>query len=126
MRVLFLRKLLILLRLVFIYVGKLFFWGIEMNKKKLSQVDAQRDVDKLCEQQKNKRKIDDFAYRDLVPHLTEILLWARSEGGSRTKLVRLVKIKFNIDVGRYRIYRFVKKYNDGIWPQQCAKKGEKS
>jgi hypothetical protein len=32
-----------------------------MSKKKLSQEEAQRDVDYLCELQKNRRKIDDLA-----------------------------------------------------------------
>jgi hypothetical protein len=93
-----------------------------MSKKKLSQEEAQLDINKLIEQQKNCRKIEDFAYRDLIPYLTEILLWAKAEGGSRNKVVALLKNKFKVTVGRYRIYRFVKKYNDGVWPHERLKK----
>lgn len=97
-----------------------------MSIKKLNQEEAQRDVDALCERDKNKREVRDFKDRDLIEHLAQILLWARAERSSKRKVARLIKQNFKLIVSSEKVYRFVKKHNDDVWPHQRVKNEEQS
>lgn len=77
---------------------------------------SQRQVDELLKLRKLKAKTRADCYSDLLPHATEILAWANATGISKSVLKDLCKIHLKLKVSKDRLYRFVKKLNDGNWP----------
>jgi hypothetical protein len=84
--------------------------------KKITEADAQADIDMLREEDKIRKRLRADPWADMRPYTAEVLAWARSRKGSKTVVKRLLLRHFNLDVSEHRVYHFVKSINDNLWP----------
>lgn len=96
-----------------------------MGKRKMNHSKIQINSCRTSDIEKNVRKLRPMRGSILDPYLAEVLGWARDEKGSKSWVENKVKSKFKINVSRDQIYRFVKKHNDGVWPNSRKNEGRK-
>lgn len=93
-----------------------------MKTKIIDYVEAQKDINRLCERATLNRRLRPISYSYLRQHGTQILAWAKAEKSSKRKVAILIQQKLGLSVSPDQAYRFVKIINEGNWPNSKKSK----
>lgn len=93
-------------------------------KAQITVSDFESEVEKLRKKAKLRSRRRGLKYKELRPYLTEILEFSSSNAASKRRVSNFVRNRFKVEVSPDQIYRFVKYFNDGVWPNKKNIKGE--
>ncbi len=89
--------------------------------KKICIIQIEKEIEEIRMEKKIARKPRAFGVGKLNEHKGRVLAWAHGEKVSKQMLSRLIYKNLGIHVTTDQAYHFVKRNNDGVWPNSRKK-----